>query len=133
MLQTDRPTTCPEDIKPYIYRYLHEHQLYSTHKRYLSQLQQFTKALKSHLGIQCLAQDEMQIYQKCRNLVNYHGGKLRERGLLKGDSPVFKRTEEFEKAWKARYNSWLVYHNTADLSRDRVPSAPILAEMRVSK
>jgi hypothetical protein len=73
------------------------------------------------------------IYQKCKNLVNYHAGKLREGGLLKGDSPVFRRTEEFENAWKARYNFWLTYHNTPDLSGDRVPSAPILAEKRVRK
>jgi hypothetical protein len=61
---------------------------------------------------------DIQLYEKCKNLVSYHAGRFKDYGYLEGNSPAFNRSREFEQAWKARRSKWLAFKSVANVLMD---------------
>jgi hypothetical protein len=120
---------CPEDIKPFAWRYLHERNLYTARKSNLADVILFARNLKRHLNIMCSDAENAVIQRRCERLISNNARMWNvERGfgfLVERDG-VLRKTAQFEAAWRDRRSKWInSAHNgntTGVIELERSPS-----------
>jgi hypothetical protein len=106
----------PKDTKRFIWRYFHEHNLYSARKGNLAALNLFAKRLKRHLKIECSDDDDLLIQKRCLRQITSGPGKFRGYGFLEEVDGALRKTAQFEAAWRSRRQQWIAQIHHGDLT-----------------
>ena len=104
-------TSCPIHIQPYIIRYLHEHKLYTARKCTFAAIGKFRDDLMAHLNIPYTADNDTQVYERCKSCITAYTKTWIKWGLLVKKRELVVRSPLFDKALEARRVQWMNYHN----------------------
>jgi hypothetical protein len=129
-------TKWPEEIKPFMWRYLHDRSLYRVRKDNTAAVEQLFQELKKRLHLPCDPSTDDEIRRKVERQIGYVTGQWKEYGLLAQNQGVFTRTPAFDKHWRNARSEWIsqVHHGITtglvELSLNERPT-PIPTSARI--
>ncbi|KAH7333159.1 hypothetical protein BKA65DRAFT_507293 [Rhexocercosporidium sp. MPI-PUGE-AT-0058] len=100
---------CPDDVEPFAFRYLHEHNLYNSKADNIDAIHKFSKDLKQHLNVTCAPSKDHKIFKRCEQLVQRANRRWDAGGygfLTKKNSGI-RKTPVFEHAWMHHRKRWI--------------------------
>lgn len=102
----------PEEIKPYLWRYLHDRGLYNVRKETYEAVERLCQDLKKRLALACDPREDDEIRRKVERQIKYVATQWKEYGLLVQNQGVYERAPEFEKKWRQARDNWVsqVHH-----------------------
>jgi hypothetical protein len=106
----------PKDAKRFAFRYLHEHNLYSTRKGNLDAVNLFAENLGRHLDVGCREGGNFLVQRRCCRQITYRASIWHEHGFLVKEGGLVRKTAQFETAWRARRQQWINLCSTGDLN-----------------
>lgn len=111
-LSTNGTGKWPEEIKPYLWRYLHDRSLYNVRKETYETVERLCQDLKKRLALTCDPREDDEIRRKVERQIKYVATQWKEYGLLVQNQGVYERAPEFEKKWRQARDNWIsqVYH-----------------------
>lgn len=100
---------CPDDVEPFAFRYLHEHNLYNSKAENIEAIHKFSKDLKQHLHVTCAPSKDHKVFKRCEQLVQRAARKWDAGGygLLTKKNGMIKKTALFEHAWIHHRQRWI--------------------------
>ncbi|KAH7381957.1 hypothetical protein BKA64DRAFT_684637 [Cadophora sp. MPI-SDFR-AT-0126] len=100
---------CPDDVEPFAFRYLHEHNLYNSKAENIDAIHKFSKDLKLHLHVTCAPSKDHKIFKRCEQLVQRAARKWDAGGygILTRKNGIIKKTPVFEHAWMHHRRRWI--------------------------
>ncbi|KAH6706469.1 hypothetical protein BKA61DRAFT_139352 [Leptodontidium sp. MPI-SDFR-AT-0119] len=124
---------CPDDVEPFAFRYLHEHNLYNSKADNIDAIHKFSKSLKLHLDITCAPSKDHKIFKRCEQLVQRASRKWDAGGygFLTRRNGGIRKTPVFEHAWMHHRKRWIEeihFGDTAGLLEipSQCPSPPTI-------
>jgi len=96
---------CPDGNLPFLFRYIHEHDLYTVGKERTMDIERFAHDLMRHLGFKDYSL--AWAFERCKNFIKNYSKKWLEWDLLIKREGQIKRTTAFEAAFRARQRHWI--------------------------
>jgi hypothetical protein len=106
----------PEEIKPFLWRYLHDRCLYNVRKDNLEALERLCQDLKQHLNLKCNSDEDNEIRRKVERQIKYVAGQWKDYGLLVKNEGVYTRAPVLQKHWRHARDKWIsqVHHGVTE-------------------
>lgn len=117
----------PADLKRFVNRYQHEHNLYNISDKERGPLRRFVGILKGHLNMetrQSVNIEEAKILAVCTSRVSTFATEWRRDGFITRTRGQSEKIPLFQKLWKTHRDSWVAKIKTQGVSERALGKRP---------